>query len=366
MVSSIEATEVASPPQTGAWIGLDVSKETFDAALGLPQERPWVLGRMPWRRFARTPDGARQFVQWHEAQLASQGFGAAGARVAMEATGSYSLELAQWLSALRPSLGPAILNPLQVRSYIQSLALRNKTDALDARALARFGFERQPAPYQALSPAQAELRALVRGRDDLVQMRVAEENRLQEPCASPLVLRTRQAHIQRLNRDIQKFEVQMKTLVRQREELRADVALLDTIGGVGFLTAAIVVGELGDLRRFRRARQLSAFAGVTPRRQESGTSVHRRPRMSKQGVARVRQALYMSAMSAIRGQSDLAQLYRRLVASGKERMVALGVVMRKLLLIMRAMLIAGNPYQPSRRASVDNFQGATLRSAKIP
>ena len=116
------------------------------------------------------------------------------------------------------------------------------------------------------------------------------------------------------------------------------------------MTAVTVRTELGDLRRFERARQLTAFAGMSPRIVESGTSIAGKPHLCKQGNRRVRHALYMAAMTAIRGQNDLQRCYQRLVAKGKSHMSALGAIMRKMLCLLRALLISGKPYQPVYRS----------------
>jgi hypothetical protein len=116
---------------------------------------------------------------------------------------------------------------------------------------------------------------------------------------------------------------------------------------VGFLTAAVIRVELGDLRRFDQARQLSAFAGLNPSIRESGTSVRGRSCLGKKGNARARQALYLSARVAIRGTNDFRPMYYRLIARGKSPMTALGAIMRKMLCVMRAILIAGIPYNPA-------------------
>ncbi len=189
-----------------------------------------------------------------------------------------------------------------------------------------------------------------RYRDALVHEKVAEKNRAGEPQASPLVLRLQKKRLRLIGADIKRVEVKMKQLVDQSPELQPDVARLSTIYGVAFLTAVTVLAELGDLRRFERARQLTAFAGVSPRVIQSGSSVSKRTRMCKQGNPRVRQALYLAAVTAVRGQNDLQRVYARLVAEGKAPKLALGAVMRKLLTVMRALLLSGEAYDPNYKA----------------
>ena len=134
--------------------------------------------------------------------------------------------------------------------------------------------------------------------------------------------------------------------VNESPELKHDIELLISIYGVGQIIATVIIAELGDLRRFRRARQLSAYTGVSPKTIHSGISVNGRTRMCKQGNPRVRHALYMAALTAIRQPSDLQDTYNRIYENKGKKMIALGAVMRKLLLVMRVLLITENEYDP--------------------
>ncbi|MBT7301833.1 MAG: IS110 family transposase, partial [Victivallales bacterium] len=134
------------------------------------------------------------------------------------------------------------------------------------------------------------------------------------------------------------------------------VQRLDTMPGGAFVTATTVLGELGDLARFLTSRSLSAFAGLSPRNSDSGTSVHGRPRMCKQGSPRLRQVLYLAALAAIRNpRTRFARSYTAMVKAGKPKMVAVGAIMRKMLVTMRAMIVTGTDYQdepmPRKRKS---------------
>lgn len=327
-----------------AWAGCDVSKATFEAAVihPVPADMPARAGAIAVRGFERTRGGVRVFLAWVDERVDDP---TARCRVVMEATGKYSTELAGWMIAERPGLSPAIINPETARRFAQSLALRNKTDRSDARALARYGAERRPVAYEAPSPELARLRDLVRHRQAVITMRVAEGNRAKESYESPTVRAMLKRHVGQLVRDEKKLEEHIRKLLNLTAQLKHDATLLQTVYGVGLITTVSVLSELGDLRRFKKARQLTAFAGVSPRQERSGTSVRKRTRMSKKGSARVRQVLYMAAMTVIGGDNDLADHYRRLVAGGKTKMAALGVVMRKLLVVMRAVLISGKPFE---------------------
>lgn len=333
------------------WAGCDVAKKTFDAGIWTESEtdRPRDLKDIPVKTFERTRDGVQRFVDWVVERVGDVEF-----RVVMEATGKYSTGLAAWMSALRPSLSPAIVNPMTARRFAESLPTRNKTDRTDARSLARFGAERRPVPFEPLTAEVAELRDLSRHRQAVIDTRVAEENRSKEPTNSPLVRKMLRRHIAQLKRDEKKIGEEMKKIIAKIPDLKRDAAALQGVWSVGFVTSASVLAELGDLRRFQCARQLTAFAGVSPRHEKSGSSVRKRTRMSKQGSSRIRKALYMAALTAIRGDSDLADFYNHLLEEKKTKMAALGAVMRKLLVVMRAILISGEPYVKHYRKPVHN------------
>lgn len=328
------------------WIGIDVAKKTFDAALVRPGQRfpQTQLREVPAETFRRDPDGVQRFVHWMGEQVAQEP-DPPQARVVMEATGTYSVELTAWLCEACPMLAPAIENPERTNAFMNSMALRNRTDRLEARALAFYGAERRPAPYEPLTPEHRKLRELSRFRDSLIAEKTAETNRQEQWVESKLVRRLQAQRQRQLKAAIDKVEAEMKKLIAQTPHLKRDFALLVTIPGVAFVTAAVILAEMGDLRRFARSRQVTAFAGVSPRQVVSGTSINGRPRLCKKGNPRVRQALYMSALTAVKPKTQLRETYERLLANGKPPMVALGAIMRKLLCVMRAILINETPFK---------------------
>jgi len=267
-------------------------------------------------------------------------------RAVMEATGVYSIELSAWLCQQCPMLAPAIANPERTSAFIKSMGVRNKTDRLEARALAFYGIERQPAPYEPLTPEHQQLRELSRYRDALIAEKVAESNRAEQASQTKLIRKLQKRRDQQRERDIAHVEDEMKRVIAASPQLKKDFDLLVSIPGVAFITATVILAEMGDLRRFGRARQATAFAGVTPRQTTSGTSVNGRPHLCKKGNPRIRQALYMAAMSAVRSDTQLRQTYERLIQHGKAPMVALGAIMRKLVTFMRAILLTETPFQP--------------------
>ena len=130
--------------------------------------------------------------------------------------------------------------------------------------------------------------------------------------------------------------------------LRADRQLLESIPGVGAATAQVILAELPEPARFASAQQAAAYAGLAPREYGSGTSVRKRTRLSKAGNARLRKALYLPTLTAIRFNPLLRGFFERLVAAGKARMAAVGACMRKLLMIAYGVLKSRTPFDPSR------------------
>jgi transposase len=174
-----------SPQVHEHWVGLDVAKAGFDAALVRPGQRypQTPMREIPFTSFQRTQEGVQALLTWLD-ELTDH---SEEVRVVMECTGGYSIELAGWLLEARRSLQPAIHHAQDTAHFIKSLGLRNKTDGMDARALALFGAERRPAPYEPLSSEREELRRLSRYRDLLVGDRVALKNHLDESAGIKFV-----------------------------------------------------------------------------------------------------------------------------------------------------------------------------------
>lgn len=189
------------------------------------------------------------------------------------------------------------------------------------------------------------MRELTRERSNVLSERVAVSLRAAEGSCSPVVRKLQKRRIAQLEKIEQHLRAAIEELLHSVPRFKADLELLTSIPGVGLMTAATVLAELGDLRRFARARALSAFVGLSPRQHQSGSSVHRRTRMSKKGNPRVRSMLYMATLAAVRGDHALGRYYRHLLELGKTKMAALGAVMRKLIVLMRALILSGSPYR---------------------
>jgi transposase len=264
----------------------------------------------------------------------------------MEATGGYSKPLAKWLIEGSPGLRVSIANPLQVKHFALGQGIRNKTDGQDARMLARFGTTNQPAAFHPMSKDYEELQALCRERAALVKSRTAAENRDELPSFSKTAQKVRRQVLRQLEKAVEKLDMAITTHIQAHPDLKRDFDLMCSAPGVGPVVASTLMGELGDLRAFPEPKRLTGYVGLNPVHKDSGTSIHARPHLSKQGNPRVRKVLYMAALSASRGDHDLGDTYRHLLTEGKAPMAALGAVMRKILVILWAILQRGEPFEP--------------------
>jgi transposase len=328
------------------WIGIDVGKKTFYGAVADQAATPRQWASLPVAAFEHSAPGVDRFVRW----VGELGWGAEDlAGVCIEATGRYSH---QWIALLQERLAPvSIVNPARPKAYAQSLGIRDKSDRVDACVIALFAKATQPIPRQADSPTQRELRELSRLRQALASQCQANKQRLADGPSSSLVRGTLKKTIAALQRQIDRLEGNMETLLRNDEALQRDFERAKTVKGIGPKTAAIILAEFGDLREYTRG-ELTALAGLYPREYTSGTSVRKQSRLAKAGKPSVRAALYMCAMSAIRANPNLSRFAQRLKEHGKVPMQILAAVMRKLLLLVRAVIVTETDYDPSHQKGV--------------
>lgn len=355
----IQTTLASQSQASKAYIayGFDLSKLTFDASwrlLGLPPIQAPELRKMKTQVFARTRQGVGQW--WDEAcRRLTPG---QKVMVVMEVTGNYSLEMVTWLRAVCPDVEVCIIPGKRVRDWVRGLGIDEKTDPIDARGLACYGAERQPPSYVALDDVHQKLRALSRTRQAIVEERVAIEQRLQEAASEHLDTKTAKQIQQALSKvvremtkQIDRLEEQMEQLIAKDPQLAKDTELVDTLSGVGWVTAVTVFSETGDLRDYQHRSQLIAKVGLNPVICKSGTSVEKRTRISKKGSGRARRALYLAVLATISKDNPFAAMYHALVERGKKKMVAIVAVMRKMLLVMRAVVISGKPFDKDRMQS---------------
>ena len=336
------ATPTAVTPTATHFAGIDVSKGTLDPALLGPDGR--VRTGKPVANDAR---GHAALVAWADA-LAPGGV----IHFCLEATGPYSTALADYLHAAGRLV--SVANPARVKAHARACGQLNKTDPADAKAIATFCRDRKPRVWSPPAPEVRQLQALVRRRDDLRALAAAEKNRLAVPDLTPAARRSVARVVRLLTREADRVQAEAEAVVAATPALAADCALLESVKGVGRQTATTVLAELPPVAQLGRAESAAAYCGLAPREFRSGESVRKRTRLSKAGNARLRTALYLPTLTAIRFNPVLKAFFDRLVKAGKPKMQAVGACMRKLVMICYGVLKNRKPFDPdwaSKKAS---------------
>jgi transposase len=300
--------------------GIEVSAQQLVVALRVGDHDE------PLREFPNTPEG-------HQAVLRFLTRSGRAVRVAMESTGLYGLDLA--LTLHQAGVAVMVANPRAVRHFAQALLQRSKNDRLDAQVLREYAARMPFEPWQPPSAAAFKLVAVARRLEALTEMMTQEKNRLHAASLSqafpPLIridlqrsIATQQRAIERLTTAALEFVLSDPPLARRYE-------LLLSIPGFGVTSALHTLAELTLLPAGMDVRQWVAYAGLDPREYTSGTSVHKKTRISKAGNQHLRRALYMPALVAVQHQANLRAFYQHLLARGKTKLQALVATMRKLL-----------------------------------
>jgi transposase len=315
-------------------LGIDIAKDTFQAAL-MPLGAP---GTYREKSFENTSKGHSALLAW-----IGKYSGPAAVHACMEATGPYGDALACLLDGKVARL--SVENPKRIKGYGSCRNQRSKSDPADARLIAHYCATQSPPAWRRPSAAEFKLRALSRRLDSLKIQLNAEKNRL-EVTLDRFLQKDIKAHLRFLENHLKSVEAELPATIQADPVLAKNHGLLCGIKGVGPLSGAIILAELPDLACLRDARQLAAYAGVTPRHKQSGTSGSNYTPMSKAGSSRLRKALFFPAMSAMRYNPLCITFADRLKEKGKRPIVVIGAVMTKLLHLIFGILRSGKPFNP--------------------
>ena len=303
-------------------IGIDVGKEKLD--VGVNDEK-----RV--RVWNNDQAGRAELSDWVEQQKPDL--------VVVEASGGYEAALVSELVARGQEV--ALVNPTRVRAFARAEGILAKTDKIDARVIARFGATMKPQARARREEEQVELSEKITRRRQLVLMLTAEKNRLH--TASPTMREHIASHIVWLQAEIEALEQQISQAIKANPAWAETAKRVDSVPGIGFITAATLVSDLPELGQLNR-QQIAALVGVAPFNQDSGK--HRGKRRIFGGRSSVRSVLYMATLSAIRHNPVIKEFYQRLLDKGKLKKVALTACMRKLLVILNTMVKSGQDWNP--------------------
>lgn len=310
------------------YVGVDVGKDELQVCV--------LTQGQPQRRFENREKGWRALTKWLKTWDEVW--------VALEATGTYGDGVSEWLHVA--GVRVSVVNPARIAAYAHSQLKRHKTDAVDAQLIADFCRTQQPPLWTPPSPAERELRALVRHRDDLKDLRQAELNRLESQPPSATVVGHLQALVVLLEAQIAEVEQHIRDHIDRHPDLKAHHALLTSIPGIGDQTSFQLLAELGDLRRFTDVRQVVALAGLNPKQRHSGSSIHYTAGIARMGRSSLRAALYLPAVVAKRHNPVLKAFAQRLAARGLPPKAVVVAVMRKLLHLAYGVIHSNRPFDP--------------------
>lgn len=307
------------------FVGIDISQKTLDVVI-LPEGRS--------RRYSNDESGIQELIEELKKQRPRL--------IVMEATGGFEIGLALDLCAAGFASVTAVVNPRQVRDFARAMGRLAKTDKLDALVLAQFAQGVQPKVRRRLSMDELEIKESITRRQQLVDMRTAEKNRLTRVVT--LKVRTSILEIiATLNMQIKAIETDIDKMIKGHPVYQEKVDIMTSVPGIGQKTARVLLFWLPELGTLNR-QEIAALVGVAPMNRDSGKFRGRRTITG--GRQFVRQALHMPTLSAVtRWNPRLKAFYRRLIAAGKKHKTALTACMRKLVIMLNSMLKNGTPYR---------------------
>jgi len=319
-------------------MGIDIAKNSFDFCL-LSRD-----GVLLWRgRFSNDASGFKQFL----AQLRA-GWQPALIHFALESSGVYGKALIAALHQV--ALGVSVLNPAQVKYFAFSVLRRTKNDRVDAELIARFCLERKPIATRPLRTVEEQLKLLVHERESRIGEHNREQNRAKKDPFQinlpGLISRQRQQHLKQLDKEISQLDKAIDELIASDESLKTQSKLLCSIPSIAQTTAAKLLSELAG-KEFQSARQLAAYAGLTPSEFTSGGTAYGKTHLSKIGNAFLRKALYLPAAVARRWSKPLRPWIILLEKRKLSALAIRGAIMRKLLHIAFGVLKHQKPFDPS-------------------
>jgi transposase len=311
-----------------AVVGIDVSKADFHACL--------ISGKTRSRKsFPNNPSGFRALSKWFKNRRCGD------VHVCMEATGPYWQALAN--ACFTAGQRVSVVNPSRTAFFARSQLRRTKTDAVDAEMIAQFCASQQLELWMPPAPETLELRGLLTYRVQLVAQRLALRQVISQVTVSAALKRLHAGQLDGLNDAIAELEAQIRRLTQRHGDLRKQTQLLESIPGVGLLSAAAIVAKL-PVERLRNAKAAAAYVGVTPRERQSGSSVLAKPRICKTGNSELRRDLYMPALVATRINPVFKRFADILKAKGKAPKVIIVAVMRKLIVLAYTLLKSGRTF----------------------
>lgn len=314
------------------YLGIDISKDNLDC-----HKLSDTISKS--KQFKNTSKGIEALVKWVDD----------GSHVAMEATGVYWQACAVALH--ETNIAVSVVNPAQIKRFGQSKLLRGKTDKMDAQLIADYTKTMHPMLWNPPSKNYQDLKLLVRERESIVLQLTQQKNQLHahqhRASLATTLIELSQQRIELFRSHIKILDTKIFELCNKH--LKDIYSTLQTIPGIGPVTASVLLAETQGLEQFHDAKQLTAFAGIAPAPNESGNS-KRRSSISKIGNKRIRKAFYLAALQASK-HSIFKDLYLRISKRSNSKKLALIAVARKLLVIAFTLAKSKQAFNPNYLSS---------------
>ena len=326
------------------FIGVDIASETFVATTLEKSLKPLLAAQ----EFGNNPDGFDSFVAWLRAAKIDQ----TKAVICMEATGVYAEALCYYLHA--QDWWVAVHPPLEIKRAFAPVG--HKTDAVDSRQIAEFAirFTDKLRRWQPKKELLEQIKTLLNTREQFVRHRTADKNRLRalhrKAVRTPLAEELHQHNIQYLTKNIKAIESEIQNLLKQDDDLYSQHLLLITIPGVGLLLSAHTLLMTATLHSAHNPNAVSAWLGISPYENQSGSSVSRKSRSRRYGPATMRKLLHLAARSGCSHNLAFRKYFERKVAEGKPKKLVLNNISNKLIKIICAVLRENQPYISNYRS----------------
>jgi transposase len=316
-----------------AVLGIDISKKELVVAL-------LINNKNSKNKFTNNYQGFIKLSEWFVEKGLSE------LKICMEATGSYGEKVADFLYSKNHKV--SVVNPACIKSYARSRLARHKTDEVDALLIAEYASKNKLRLYQPRKEEFKQLRSLYRCQQNLKTQHTQVSNYLENEDGLPkVIVTTYRKLIKEIEKQIGNIELSMNNILVANPEIKQAYDNLQTIPGIGRITAIAMLAEVPDFSSFNDARQLAAYAGLTPKQRTSGSSLRGKARLSKIGSANLRKALYFPAISAKTHNPLLKVFADKLKSKGKSTMVIIGAIMRKLLHIIFGVIKHQTPFNPA-------------------
>lgn len=312
---------MAMKKRTAINVGVDVGKTSLDAYI---HERDIHI------QVGNDAEGIRKLLRrLNRYQVA---------RVVVEATGRYERAFA--LAAIEAELPIVVVNPLHVRRYAGAMGQLAKTDKIDAQVIAHYAAMIKPEPRVQFGPMQRKIKDLLVRRRQLIEMATMEKNR--RHIMPKFMQGDIQRHITHIQKQIEKVDVLLSKSIESCSQWQAKRKILESMPGVGEQVVYALLADMPELGQLNN-KQVAALTGVAPYNRDSGSM--RGKRRIRGGRHGIRTTLFMAAMSAVQHNPVIRSFYQRLVAAGKHKKVALTACIRKMIIMLNAMIRDGKMWQ---------------------